>query len=58
MTSEEFIKANPTITVSKAINILEAHGYAFTLEEYGASGVLSMLEPTLDTQNLFNWMGY
>ena len=58
MTSEQFIKANPTISISKAINILEAHGYAFTLAEYSASGVLSMLEPTIDTQKVFDWISY
>jgi hypothetical protein len=41
MTSEEFIRENPTIAASKVINILKAHGYAFTAEE-GAEKRMSL----------------
>jgi hypothetical protein len=36
MTSEQFIKANPTIGFAKALQILEDHGYAFPTFEIEA----------------------
>jgi hypothetical protein len=64
MTSEQFIKANPTITVSKAINILKGYGFQFTHQEYATSGLLTTFNHTygnpcqVDTQKVFDWISY
>jgi len=75
MTSEEFIKAAPTIGFDKALQILEEHGYSFpafsahcsirTRDNFepikhgmSGSGDPAMRETTIDSQTLFDWMGY
>ena len=68
MTSEQFIKAAPTIGFAKALQILEAHGYSFPAFQaahpepikhgMSGSGDPAMRETTINTKTLFDWMGY
>tara|TARA_R110000751_G_scaffold14339_2_gene46576 strand:- start:6 stop:338 length:333 start_codon:yes stop_codon:yes gene_type:complete len=66
MTSEEFIKASPTIGFSKALQILEAHGYSFPAFQadhpdaikhgMSGSGDPEMRESAIDSKTLFDWL--
>jgi len=68
MTSEEFIKASPTIGFAKALQILEAHGHSFPAFQadhfeaikYGMSGSgdPALRESAIYSKTLFDWMGY
>jgi len=73
MTSEEFIKASPTIGFAKALQILEAHGHAFPAlsiislqaahpdaikHGMSGSGDPALRESAIYSKTLFDWMGY